>query len=110
MKLIQMCFAAVMMTAFLPFTAAAQDKGQESFQTTVIENVKRCLAGKPESDVISCYVKAMPAKCETQVYEFFARRGDNKSEARRALFFCVASCAKVGFWSRSFGDCAREID
>lgn len=106
MKLTQMCSAAVMMAAFLPIIATAQDKGLELFQT-VMENAKRCAAGKSGSEVSSCYVKATPAKCESQVYEYLARRGDRP---QHAWYFCVASCADAGFWSQSFGDCAREID
>jgi len=108
MKLIQICFAAVMMIGFLPITATAQDKGLELHQT-VIENAQRCAADKSGSEVISCYVKATPAKCESQVFQYFARRGDDKSEAGHAWRICVASCADAGFWSRSFGDCARDI-
>lgn len=108
MKLIG-CLVAVMMIAFLPFTVAAQDKGSELFQT-VTENAVRCAVGKSGSEFVSCYVKATPAKCESQVYEYFARRGDNKNEAQRAWYYCVTSCAEAGFWSRSFGDCAREIN
>ena len=78
MKLILMCSATIMMTAFLPIAATAQDKGQELFQT-VIENAKRCTVGKSGSEFVSCYVKAAPAKCESQVYEFFASRGDSKN-------------------------------
>ena len=99
---------AVVMIAFLPISSSAQDKGPEFFQT-VIKNAKGCKTGMSGSEVVYCYVKASPKKCESQVYEFFARSGDDKSQARRAWYFCVASCLNASFLSRSFGDCAREI-
>lgn len=103
MKLIQMCCAAVMLTAFLSTTAIAQDKGRELFQT-VLENARQCVS-KSRSEIIACYVKATPAKCESLVYEFL----DNRRRLR-PWYFCVASCADAGYWSRTFGDCARDID
>ena len=107
MKAIHLYSAVFVVSAFLPVAVAAQEEGK--FFQTVIANATKCTAGKVESEVISCYVKATPAKCEAQVYEFFARHGDNKSEARRAWYYCIESCADAGFWSRSFGDCVRKI-
>jgi len=92
------------MAGLLPGTASAQDEGRELFRT-VVDDAKRCLAGKSRTEQISCYVKASPAKCESHVYEWVARRG---AASQRAWYLCVASCADAGFLSRSFGSCARD--
>ena len=108
MKLIRVYSSVLVVCVFLPVAATAQEEGK--FFQTVVANATKCAAGKTGSEAVSCYVKATPAKCELQVYEFFARHGDHKAHARNAWYYCVESCADTGFWSRSFGDCARKIN
>ena len=99
MKLVQMCCVAIMLTTSLSVITTAQ--GGELFQE-VIKNAKQCRTDKSRQEIISCYVEATPAKCESQVYDWFARRNP------KAWFLCVESCADAGYWSRTFGGCARE--
>lgn len=82
------------------------DRGLELFKD-VLAKGRECEAGKTGSEVVSCYVKASPSKCESYVYEVYSRRNN---AARQAWRLCVAMCADAGLWSRTYGECSRDLD
>ena len=107
MKLI--CFASLLLILLsLERVIGAEDQGI-AFYREVLAVARGCAEGKSGSAVVSCYVRASPQKCETEVYEAMTRQGQARSSARRAWAFCVASCLDAGLWSRSFGECSREL-
>lgn len=82
------------------------NRGLELFKD-VLAKGRECEAGKTGSEVVSCYVKASPSKCESYIYEVYSRRNN---AARQAWRLCVATCADAGLWSRTYGECARDLD
>lgn len=87
---------------------AVQDQGQELSQA-VQENVRSCTNDKSGPGTVACWVKASPRKCEPQVLEMLSGRGRAYAAGFRAWNVCVASCAQANVWSRTLGECAREI-
>lgn len=97
---------AIFFTISLP--ALPADKGQKLI-TDVIAKGKECAERKAGTEAISCYVKATPSKCESHVYQVFSQF-ENRAGALRAWYLCISTCADAGFWSRTYGECARELD
>ena len=80
--------------------------GAELFRI-VVGNAGRCASGKRKvEEVLKCFLDASPKGCASQVRDQFAGR----EGAPRAWFFCVAECASAGFFSRTLGNCSRNID
>jgi hypothetical protein len=75
----------------------------------VIAVGRQCAQGKSGSQVIPCYVRASPKKCEKQVYEALSKSPDGWYEAHRPWAYCIASCIDAGFLSRTLGECRREL-
>jgi hypothetical protein len=98
-------FVLFLLLGYAPI-AHSEDRGRQLFNE-VINNAKECAAGKSGSEVLNCYIRATPKKCQQHVIEYFSR--EEKDEARRAWFFCVASCADAGLWSANLGECSREL-
>lgn len=96
-------FLIFIVGTFMP--SYAEDAGKQLY-FEVVENGKQCASGKSGTDRLNCFIKATPKKCQTLVVNYFA--DNEKDEARRAWFYCVASCAGEGVWSNTFGDCSRE--
>lgn len=86
----------------------AEDLGYSFFREVTAVSQK-CASGKTTSEAISCYVRAAPKKCESKVHDVFAQRDEARQAAQRALYFCVASCLDAGFFSRTLGECARDL-
>lgn len=89
-------------------SAEAQDRGME-FYEEVVKIGQSCAAGKSGTEVISCFSRASPKKCESHVYQAFTQQDDALYAARRAWAFCVASCVDAGIWSSNLGECKREL-
>jgi hypothetical protein len=98
-------FALLLLLGYAAF-AYSGDRGEQLFYK-VLARAQECNANKSGSEVSSCMIKATPKKCQPQMIYFLSR--EDKDEARRALYFCVASCADAGFWSTRFGECSREL-
>ena len=105
---IRLAFMLLVLLLVKPAMGAEEDLGL-ALNREVVAVGRQCAQGKSGSQVISCYVKASPRKCEPQVYEAFTKSDEAQSEARRAWAYCVASCIDAGFWSRSLGECTREL-
>jgi hypothetical protein len=86
--------------------AHSEDRGKQLFDE-VVGKAKECAAGKSGSEVSNCYIRATPKKCQPHVINLLSR--EEKDEARRAWYLCIASCADAGFWSANFGECSREL-
>ncbi|MDP1635500.1 MAG: hypothetical protein Q8L69_12570 [Gallionellaceae bacterium] len=99
-------FVSILLAIALP--ALSEDKEQKLI-ADVFAKGKECAEGKSGTEVVSCYVKATPSKCQSQVYRVFSRF-ENKMEARRAWYLCISTCADAGFWSRKYGECARDFE
>lgn len=85
----------------------ADDPGTILFNE-VLKVADQCATNKSGTQVISCYVKASPKKCESVVLSHFV--GLNAGQQYTpAWYFCVASCVDAGVWSRTFGECSREL-
>jgi hypothetical protein len=103
-------FAVVPMIflSLIELAAAGEDRGMALYRE-VVEVGRQCAKENPGSQVISCFVRASPKKCESYVYSAFTQEEDAQSSAKRAWAYCVASCLNANFWSRNFGECAREL-
>lgn len=99
--------AAFFLSLGIASNAQSDDDGTALFWK-VTEAAQECVASTNNgTDAASCYIKATPKKCQQQVITFLS--STNKNDARRAWYFCVASCASSGFWSNRFGECSREV-
>ena len=87
---------------------AAEDLGMALYRE-VIAVGRGCAKEKSGSQVIACYVRASPKKCESYVYAAFTKQDEEQSSARRTWAYCVSSCLDASAWSRSVGECAREL-
>ena len=86
----------------------AQDRGMD-FYREVVRIGQDCASGKAGTEFISCFSRASPKKCESNVYQAFTQQDDALDAARRAWAFCVASCVDADLWSSNFGECKREL-
>jgi len=86
--------------------AHSEDSGKQLFEE-VITKAKECANGKSNLEGTTCFIKATPKKCKPYMIEMLSR--EEKGEARRALYFCIASCVDAGFFSVHFGECSREL-
>ena len=105
---IRLTFMFLVLLLVKPVMGAEEDLGIALYREVVAVG-RQCAQEKSGSQVISCYVKASPKKCEQQVYEAFTKSDEARSSARRAWAYCVASCLDASFWSRSLGECTREL-
>lgn len=85
----------------------SRDRGAALFKD-VINAGKQCASENTGTQVISCFARASPKKCESIVYAHFANLAGGH-EYTPAWAYCVASCADAGAWSRNFGECSREL-
>jgi hypothetical protein len=86
----------------------AQDRGM-NFYREVLKTGQICRAGKSGTDVISCFTRASPKKCESSVFQASTREDDARVAAESAWVFCVASCVDAGVWASNFGECRRDL-
>jgi hypothetical protein len=93
---------------FIQQTIAAEDLGMAMYRQ-VIAVGRECAKGKSGSQVVSCYVRASPKKCEAYVYPALAQYADERLTAQHAWAYCVSSCLDASAWSRNFGECSREL-
>lgn len=93
---------------FIRQAIAAEDLGMAMYRQVVAAGLE-CAKGKSGSQVVSCYVRASPKKCEAYVYAALTQQDDERLTAQHAWAYCVASCLDASAWSRSFGDCSREL-
>jgi hypothetical protein len=93
---------------FIHQAFGAEDLGMAMYRQVVAVGLE-CARGKSGSQVVSCYVRASPKKCEAYVYPALAQYDDERLTAQRAWAYCVSSCLDASAWSRSFGECSREL-
>ena len=98
-------FVLILLLGYSAF-AHPEDRGKQFFDE-VIGKAKECSAGKSGSEVSNCFIRATPKKCQPHVIDLLSR--EEKGEAKRAWYLCVASCTDAGFWSANFGECSREL-
>lgn len=100
--------AIVLVIMGIVIQSAEASSANRSFYDAAIQSAKKCASGKSGQLVLSCYIKAMPSKCEDIVLDMFHDRA-NRLKHRRKLYSCVASCADAGFFSKHFGKCSSEL-
>lgn len=97
--------------SFLSFCIApnaySNDDGAALFKKVTTAAQACAESNKGSSEATFCWIKATPKKCEPHVTTYISSM--NKSDAMRAWYICVASCASSGFWSNHFGECSRDI-
>jgi len=93
---------------FPAYSAFGNNEGKVLFDE-VLSNAQNCAKVKTGSDFIQCYINATPKKCEKEMMDALATRGDEKSNVRRKLFMCISTCANASFFSRNWGECSRNI-
>jgi hypothetical protein len=93
---------------FIHQAIAAEDLGIAMYRQVVAVGLE-CARGKSGSQVVSCYVRASPKKCEPYVYPALVQQNDERFTAQQAWAYCVASCLDASAWSSRFGECSREL-
>jgi hypothetical protein len=98
----------ILLTALLAFPvwSADQDKGREYFKQS-LEAAHTCKDKYKGTELMSCWIRAFPKKCES---EGFKALGQRTTAASNAHFVCVVSCSDAEFWSKHYGECSRELD
>lgn len=92
-------FVIVVLLISFSSLSHAENKGKQLF-FEVIAKAKKCSEGKSGSARSNCFIEATPKKCQPLVINFLSR--EEKDEAKRAWFFCIASCGDAGVWSKTF--------
>ena len=86
------------------FLAAAETAPERKFWDAVLERARSCVTAKEFSPVALCFLKSTPKKCQPLVYD--ALLG---SRNKQQWYLCVISCGDAGWYSRTFGECSREL-
>ena len=86
------------------FLAAAETAPERKFWDAVLERARSCVTAKEFSPVALCFLKSTPKKCQPLVYDALLGSGN-----KQQWYLCVISCGDAGWYSRTFGECSREL-
>jgi hypothetical protein len=76
---------------------------EEKFWDAVLERAESCATAEEFSPPL-CFLKSTPKKCQSFVYDALFGSGN-----KRQWYLCVISCADAGWYSRTFGECSRDL-
>ena len=86
------------------FLAAAETAPERKFWDAVLERARSCVTAEEFSPSALCFLKSTPKKCQPLVYDALLGSGN-----KQQWYLCVISCGDAGWYSRTFGECSREL-
>ncbi len=102
---IAVCTDNVQADPSVVFLAATDTTPEREYWNAVLERARSCAKAREFSPPVLCFLKSTPKKCHSVVYDALLGGGE-----KRKWYLCVISCADAGWYSRTFGDCSRDLD